>query len=137
MDPQSAYRQPYSLGWTRADMLLAVCDGIVQRLDLSAAAMRQGDRMTALRLLTRAELLVCELVSGVDPAYPNAAAFLRLYEITSRAISAATPEQTEVALRIVRTLRATVAGFHDEASRLEREGTLPPIGTAHIVHTTA
>jgi flagellar protein FliS len=137
MDPQSAYRQQYSPGWTRADMLLALFDGAIQRLELAADALRSGDRMTALRLLTRAELLVCELASGVDPAYVHAANFLRLYGEASNAISAATSEQIDVALTILRGMRTSVAGLRDEAARLEREGLLPPAGSASLVHTTA
>jgi flagellar protein FliS len=137
MDPYSTYKQGYSPGWTRADMLMALFDGAIERLELAASALRQGDRMTALRLLTRAELLICELASGVDPAYVHAAVFLRLYGLASTAISAATIEQTEAALRILRTLREGIAPIRDEAARLEREGVLPPAGSVHLVHITA
>jgi flagellin-specific chaperone FliS len=137
MDPQNAYRQPYSPGWTRADMLLALYDGTIERLELAAAALRGGDRLTALRLLTRAELLVCELVMGVDPGYAHAATIMRFYGLASQAIGAATLEQTEKALGIFRALRVGIAAIHDEAARLEREGLIPPAGATRLVHATA
>jgi flagellar secretion chaperone FliS len=137
MDPYFAYRQPYSPGWTRADMLLALFDGAIERLELAAGALKRGERITALRLLTRAELLVCELASGVDPDYDYATDFSRLYTIVSSAISTATAEQTEIAVHALRTMRSMIAGIRDEAARLEREGTLPPAGAANLVHATA
>jgi flagellin-specific chaperone FliS len=137
MDPQNAYRQAYSPGWTRADMLVALFVGAIERLELAAAAMKEGERMTALRLLTRAELIVCQLVAGINPDYEHAATFFRLYGQVSQAISAATLEQTEVALAILRAVNASIHAMRDEAARLEKEGLLPPLGTMSIVHTTA
>jgi flagellin-specific chaperone FliS len=118
-------------------MLLALFDGANERLELAIAALRRGERITALRLLTRAELLVCELASGVDPSYERAAEFLRMYNLASAAISAATIEQAEVALQILRSMRSVIASIREEAARLEREGLLPAAGAANIVHTTA
>lgn len=137
MNPSSVYRQERSRGWTRADMLLALLDGGVERLESGAEALRRGDRMTAVRLLTRAELIVCELAAGVDPDYAHAPHFLRLYGLASRAIAATTLEETEAALQILRTVRDTVAGLRDEAVRLEREGTLPPADAVRLVLATA
>jgi flagellar protein FliS len=137
MNPRSAYRQSYSPGWTRADMLLALFDGAIERLEMAATTLRHGDRMTTVRLLTRAQTIVCELAGGVDPDYVHAAAYLRMYGLASRAIAAATVEQTEAALHILRILREAIARLRDEAVRLEREGTLPPAGTTHLVYATA
>jgi flagellin-specific chaperone FliS len=137
MEPCNAYRQSYSPGWTRADMLMALFDGTILRLELALESLRRNDRPTALRLLTRAEVLVCELSSGIAPDYVHAAAFQRMYGMASAAISAVTVEQTEVALRILRTLREAVAGMRDEAALLEVQGELPPAAAACLVHVTA
>jgi flagellar secretion chaperone FliS len=137
MDPREAYRQTYSSGWNRADMLLALLDGACERLELAAAALGGNDRLTALRLLTRAELIVCALAGGIDPAYELAPRVLRLYGLASQAISAATAEQTDVALRILRALREGVERNRDEAVRLEREGVVPPLRDPRLVHATA
>jgi flagellin-specific chaperone FliS len=137
MDPRDVYRQPYSPGWTRADMLLALFDGAIERLDLASAAFRCGDRMAAVRLLTRAEMIVFELVSGVDREYVHAAEFLRLYGIVSRAIGAVTLEHTEGAVRLLRAMRGGLATLREEAVRLEREGLLPCAAATHIEQATA
>ncbi len=137
MDPLDAYRQQYSPGWTRVDMLLALFDGAVERLESAAEALRRGDRPAALPLLTRAQLIVCELAGGVDPGYPDAATFLSLYEFATSAIAEATPERVGGALRVLRTLREAFANVREEAARLEREGVLPPAGATRLVHTTA
>jgi flagellar secretion chaperone FliS len=133
MNPLNAYRQTYSPGWTRADMLLALFDGAIERLELAIEALRGDKRSEALRLLTRARLLVCELAGGVDPDYAHAATFLRLYGLASRSISAATLAETEAALRLLRTMRQSVAGFRDEAVRLERDGVVSPAGAGRLV----
>jgi flagellar protein FliS len=137
MDPRDAYRLQYSPGWTRVDMLLALFDGSIERQEMVTASLLRGDRMTALRLLTRAELLVCELAAGVDLDYAYADEFLRLYGIISGAITAATLTDTTGAPGLLRVMREGLATFRDEAARLERDGVLPPSAATHIESTTA
>jgi flagellin-specific chaperone FliS len=137
MNPAVAYRQPYSPGWTRVDMLLALYDGAIERLELAASSLRSGDRMTAVRLLTRAATIVAELVGGVDPHYVHAQEFLHLYGVVSTGISRVTLADTEGSLSLLRAMRDGLADCRGEASRLEREGVLPPAGTSHITGTTA
>jgi flagellin-specific chaperone FliS len=137
MNPYNAYRESYSRGWTRVDMLLALFDGAIERLEMAAASCRDGDRMATTRLLTRAGLIVCELAAGVEPNYVHAKDFLRMYGLASRAIAANTPEGTDAALRVLRAMRGSVAALRDEASRLEHEGALPPAGATRLVELTA
>lgn len=137
MNPRNAYKQTYSPGWTRVDMVLALLDGALERLELAATALRGGDGMTGTRLLTRAHLLVCELAGGVDPNYVHAAAFLRMYGLASRAIAENTPEGADTAARVLRAVRESVSGLRQEATQLEREGALPPAGATRLVHVTA
>jgi flagellin-specific chaperone FliS len=118
-------------------MLMALFDGGIERLELAADAFRREDRMTALRMLTRAEVIVCELAGGVDPSYVHAAAILRLYNLASRAISASTLAETEAALRILRTLRGGIARIREDAVQLELRGELPPVRAESIVSTIA
>jgi flagellar secretion chaperone FliS len=136
MEPRDAYRQQYSPGWTRVDMLLAMFDGAIERLEMAAASLRQGDRVTALRLLTRAEVIVCELAAGVDLDYAHAREFLRLYGIVSRAIALATLADTVGALGILRAMREGLSDLREEASRLERDGVLPPAAATHLSQTS-
>jgi flagellin-specific chaperone FliS len=137
MNPRNAYQQTYSSGWTRADMLLALFEGACQRLELAATALRRNDQMSAARLLTRAELIVYALAGSVDPDYGLADQVRRLYSLATQAITAVTPEGTETALRILRSLREGVERNRDEAVRLEREGVLPPLRDPRLVHAMA
>ncbi len=132
MDPRTAYREQYSPGWTRVDMLLALYDGAIARLEEAEAALWRGDRKAALPLLNRAQLIVCELAAGVDLNYPLAGNFLHLFGFAGRAISATTAEHVGEALRVLRTLREGFAKVRDEAARLEREGRIPPDGSGHL-----
>jgi len=137
MNPRDAYRQSYSPGWTRVDMLLALFDGALERLEMAAASIRAGDHATGTRLLTRAQLIVCELAGGIDPHYAHATEFGRMYGLASRAIAENTPEGAEAAARVLRAMRQTVAPLREEAARLEREGALPSAGATRLVHLTA
>src|ERR1700722_7195980 len=137
MNPRAAYQQTYSSGWTRADMLLALFEGACQRLELAAPARRRDDRLTAVRRLARAELIVFALAGAVDPNYKLADQVQRLYGLATQAITEVTLEGTETALRILRSLREGVERTRDEAVRLEREGALPSLRDPRLVHALA
>jgi flagellin-specific chaperone FliS len=118
-------------------MLLALFDGAIERLEMAAASLHRGDRMTALRLLSRAQIIVCELAAGVDLHYAHAREFLHLYGVVATGIAAATNKDTEGCLRVLRTMRASFSSLRDEAIRLEREGILPPATGTLLAQTTA
>ena len=67
MTPHRAFgQQQGTAGWTRIDMLLALYDGLIDRLERAAAALGADDASAAGPLLMRAPTTVMELVAGVN-----------------------------------------------------------------------
>ena len=59
------YRQDEPTGWTRIDLLLALYDKALERLDRAEQALRANDTATALPQLAKTQLIVTELAAGV------------------------------------------------------------------------
>jgi flagellar protein FliS len=138
MNPYLAYQNNQNPAWTRIDMLLALYDGAVERLEAAVAALREGDAVNAGPLLERAMAIVAELAAGLDFRHGELPLnLLRLYEFAVHCISLRTLEKTEAALHVLRELRKGMLGIHDEAVQLERDGLVPPVKTTHSMELLA
>jgi flagellin-specific chaperone FliS len=127
MNPYRAYQGRAYSNWLRIDLLLALYDGAIERLEAAVAALRKQDRASAAPLLARARLIVAGLISGVDPSQGELAVqFLRLYEFVNRGLEAGSVKGLEGALRVLRTLREGLRAIRPEAVELERQGHIPP-----------
>jgi flagellar biosynthetic protein FliS len=140
MNPYLAYRRnDEPAGWTRIDMLLALYDGALTRLDRAEAALKAGEAGTAAGFLSRAQLIISSLASDVRPdVNPEAGAnMLRLYEYAVNELRRATVESVGNVRKVLRTLRAGFEAVRAEANELERTGRLPAAAEARAVHVTA
>jgi len=127
MNPYHAYQQQAYSSWLRIDMLLALYDGTIAKLEAAHAALVRKDAREARKLLDRGRLMLAGLVSAVDPSRGELATqFLRLYEFANHAIGAADPRSVAGALKVLRTLREGLEGIRPEAAELERRGQIPP-----------
>src|SRR5947209_4657151 len=126
-NPYRAYQERSGTEWTRIDMLLALYDGAVERLEAAALAMHSGQDAVAVPLLARAQLLVCDLAAGVDPNAAGSDNFLRLFEFVVHAIRCRSGEKVEAALNVLRTLREGFRTIRPEAVALENSGVIPPL----------
>ena len=126
-------------GWTRIDLLLALYDGALERLDKAEVALRDGNVSDALPLLTRVQLIVSAMASGVRPDVNEEMAtnMLRLYEYVSHELSQPRVEGIVNARKILRTLREGFEAIRDEANDLERSGRLPTADRLQMVLATA
>lgn len=133
------YRKDEPTGWTRMDLLLALYDKALERLDRAEVAIRAGDPATALPQLAKTQLIVTELASGVRvEVNPEANTnMLRLYEYVAHELVKATPEAIESARKVLRTLREGFEAVRAEANELERSGRLPSADQAQMVLATA
>ncbi|MBI3464983.1 MAG: flagellar protein FliS [Planctomycetes bacterium] len=130
------YREQQTIGWSRIDLLLALYDGVIDRLEQARHALARGDRTAAVPLLVRSQRIVLELVAGLDFRYRELSQNLhRLYLFVSHAISGNNPN-IDAALRVLNTLREGLEGIRREAIQLERSGTIPPIGEAAGLRAT-
>ena len=140
MTPYHRYRQAEpSAHWTRMDMLLALYDGALARLDKAAQALTNGDIPVATPYLSKAQLLVNELAAGVrvDVDEEMGTNVLRLYEFVVNEIR--TPRMANVrnAVKILTTLREGFEAVREEANRMERAGELTAADRLQMVLATA
>jgi flagellar secretion chaperone FliS len=139
MNPYRAYQQQQSLtGWSRIDMLLALYDGAIERLDKAIALLNQGQDKAAEPLLIRVQLIVGALVSGMaENGTETQANLYRLYEFVLHSIRTGGLDNLRAAKNTLSTLREGFQGIRAEAVHLERNGTIPPMDVLRNVHATA
>jgi flagellin-specific chaperone FliS len=139
MTPLRTYSQQQgAAGWTRIDMLLALYDGLIDRLRQAVTALEANDAGTAGPMLMRAQTLVMELLAGVNPEAgdPSSRDLLRLYDFIANAIAQGDRRQLESAIRVLVTLREGFQGIRAEAAQLERDGVIPPLHSPRSVLAT-
>jgi flagellar secretion chaperone FliS len=140
MNAYRAYRKnEQSTGWTRIDLLLAVYDKALLRLDQAEAALKAGHVAKAVPLISKAQLAVSTLAGGVRAGAGNEQGvnMLRLYEFVVRELSEPSFEKIESARQILKTLRQGFEAIRSEAIALERSGRLPSGDHLHVLHATA
>lgn len=140
MNPYLKYRQREEpTGWTRIDLLLALYDKALERLDRAEAALKAGQTTVATGELAKTQLILTALVSGVRPEVnPDYAGnILRLYEYVSNQLRFVKYENIMNARKVLRTLREGFDAIRDEANRLERSGQIPAAEEIQMVLATA
>jgi flagellin-specific chaperone FliS len=124
---------------TRIDALLALFDKALERLDKAETALGGGDPATAVAQMTRAQLIVLALASGVrveiNPEVNTC--ILKLYEFTLQHLRHASAEGIASAREALRTLRSGFEKIRAEANELERSGQSPPLDRLQMVLATA
>jgi flagellar biosynthetic protein FliS len=138
MNALRAYQTNSAPACTRIDVLLALFEGAIERLQAAAAMMRQNNPFPAMSLLAKAQLIVAELASGVNPdAGEVSVNLLRLYEFVSYSITTRRPGQLDAAVRVLCSLKQGFDTIRDEAVELERKGAIPAVDVSHLVQMTA
>ena len=140
MNPYLAYRrQEETTGWSRIELLMALYDKALERLDRAAAALKAGDQATAIPQIAKTQLIVSELAAGVrlDGNEENGANILRLYEFVTNELRQPRIEGIANARKILATLREGFEVIRAEANELERSGRLPTAERLRMVHATA
>ena len=140
MNPYNAYRRSEEPpGWARMDLLLALYDKALERLDKAAAALTAGDGNAAIPLIAKTQLIVVELASGVrlDVDEERGTNMIRLYEYVGNELR--TPSEVGIAnaRAVLSTLREGFEAVRDEANHLERTGSLSAASNLRMVQATA
>jgi flagellar secretion chaperone FliS len=127
MNAYAKYRQSEPVvGMTRIEVLLALYDGALARLDKAAQALTNGDIPVATPYLAKTQLIVSELAAGVrlDVDEQMGVNMLRLYEFVVDAIKTPRLENVKSAISILTTVREGFEAIKDEANKLEKGGDL-------------
>jgi flagellar biosynthetic protein FliS len=140
MNPYQKYRrQEEVVSWTRADLLLALYDKALERLDRAEASLQAGDAVAATSQLAKAQLTVMALASGVNVEVnpENGTNMLRLYEFVVHELRTLNAPGIANARKVLRTLREGFEAIRDEANEMERRGQIPPVDQLQLVLATA
>jgi flagellar secretion chaperone FliS len=126
-------------GFTRIDLLLALYDKALERMDTAADALDRNDPATAIPQLSKTQLIVNELAAGVrvEVNPESNTNLLRLYEFVSHELAKATVPAIRGAQKLLRTLREGFEAVRAEANELERSGQLAKADQLQMVLTTA
>src|SRR5262245_12280054 len=134
MKPCESYQHHTAAGWTRIEVLLALYDGAIARIELAIDALARRDKSLATPLLLRTQRIVAELMAGLDLNYGDVPRNLhRLYGFVLRSLEIGTDVQLSAALEVMCTLREGLDGIRAEANALERSGAVPALDFHRIV----
>ena len=140
MNAYRRYQKPEpQSGWTRIDLLLALYDKALERLDKAEAALRAGDLGTAVPELSKTQTIIIALAGGVrvevNPEMNTN--ILRLYEFAVDALRQPTVAAIGNVRTVLRTLREGFETIRAEANELERAGQLGSADRAQLVLASA
>ena len=137
MNPLRAYAQHQTRTHSsRIDLLLALYDGAIERLEKAIFALRNGDQSAALPLLARAQAIVLELSAGInlEAEDPSSVNLMRLYEFFAHAIAQRQVAGLESVIKAMATLREGFRAIRAEAIQLEHGGAIPSAdGPRHVL----
>jgi flagellar protein FliS len=138
MQGYAAYKQARDLPMTRIDLILALYRKALDHLARARAALADRSPAEALPHLTRTQLIVVAIASGL-PAHKDEAAtnFLRLYEFVAHQMALGTLDSVDAAARVLSTLLKGFENVREQALSLESQGAIPPLDRDHMVSVTA
>jgi flagellin-specific chaperone FliS len=133
MNATQAYRQNQNVGMSRVDLILALYDGVIERLEKARVALA-SDPDKARELLAQCQVVIGAIaggvVSGADQVAGN---FLRLYEYVVHCLHDGGDGRIQDALAVLRILRQGFQQARTQALELERQGQIPPLDQTHLV----
>ena len=139
MNPIQKYRNAEPQSWTRMDLLLALYDAALSRLDKASQALTNGDIPVAVPYISKSQIIVNELAAGVrmdvDPEMGTN--LLRLYEYVVHELKTPKLQNVRNAVKVLNILREGFEAVREEGNRLERSGLLGLSGRSQLVLTKA
>ena len=131
------YQQQSTECWPRVDMLLALFDELIRKLEKAREAFSTHESDTAQKLIQRCQLVIGGLISGVIPDSGELASnCLRTYEFALFSLEKATLSGIEDALRSLKPLWEGFQKIREEAIQLERNGEIPVIENSNTLEVT-
>ena len=140
MNPyQKLRRQDEFANWTRMDLLLALFDKAIERMDRAETLLRAGNTATALPEIAKTQLIINQLAAGVkiDVNPELNVNILRLYEFATTELSHGNLAGIDNARKIIKTLREGFEGIRAEANEMERTGKILPLNELKMVVASA
>lgn len=133
MRRRDAYQQSIP-NWTRAEMLLAAFDGVIQRLRDAQDLLAKDQHVKAQALLLRAQRIVLELYSGLDLRHGEVPENMRkLYLFVLHCIGFGETLNLSAALDVLGIIRDGLEHIREAADELERRGEVPHAPSERLV----
>lgn len=138
LDVYTQHQAQSSTAWPRVDMVLALYEESIRKLELAAKAMEQGQVETSNLLIGKVQLMIQGLASGVLPDGSELTTnMLRLHEFVLHSLSSGTVTGINDALRVLRPLAEAFQGIREEAIILERLGEIPVLANGASLEVSA
>jgi flagellar protein FliS len=128
MNQYAQYQRLSMTSSPRIDLLLALYDGAIERIEKAAQLIESGRTEESLPLRVQAQLIVQELAAGVvvDVNPELNTNILRLYEYVAFRLAEGESSGLRSAVKVLSNLREGFRGIRSEAIEMERRGELPP-----------
>lgn len=127
-NPYDVYRDQRQTSWTRVDMVLALYDEALKRIDESTQALDRDDQIDARKQCLRIIQVIACLRSGVDPdAGKLPENLLRLFNFVDQCATSGKRADLDAARNVLVPIRDSFEEIRNTAAALEREGTIPAL----------
>lgn len=125
-NPYDVYRSQQQSSWTRVDMVVALYDEALSRIDQSTQALGRDDQIEARKQCLRIIQVIACLRSGVDPdAGKLPKNILRLYNFIDLCVTSGKLADLDAARNVLKPIRDSFQEIRDAAAALEHEGAIP------------
>ncbi len=122
-------------GWTRVDMLIALYDRTISAIELAQQAKGQGDNAQMAAHLIQVNRFILALHSGLDIDNSELAGNIaRLLNFVAYRLE---QQNFGEAIRFLTKLQATFEEIREEATKLEKDGKIPPLMSTAGLNTVA
>ena len=122
-------------GWTRVDMLIALYDRTISAIELAQQAKGQGDNAQMAAHLIQVNRFILALYSGLDIDNSELAGNVaRLLNFVAYRLE---QQKFGEAIRFLTKLQATFEEIREEATKLEKDGKIPPLMSTAGLNTVA
>ncbi|MFK7765595.1 MAG: flagellar protein FliS [Mariniblastus sp.] len=122
-------------GWTRADMLVALYEQTISRVQLAKQAKESGDTSQFASNMIEVNRFILALHSGLD--YNNCEVAQNVARLLNFVAFRLEEQDFDEAIVFLSKLRATFEQIREEGSELEKSGEIPPLVSSGGVNTVA
>ena len=133
------YRKKYQASaisqWNRIEMLLALYNGVIEKLNDTRNAVERGDRAAEVNSKARAATILTAIESGLDDtqAAEITSRVRQLCEYVRQCMLDGDQGSLASAILVLSNLRDGFEGIREEATQMEQSGEIPPLEPTNIV----
>lgn len=133
---QNAYQNSAASQWNRIEMLLALYNEVIAKLEEVKVANTSGDQATEVHGKVRATAILVAIESGLEDSHaPEITSRIRqLCEYVRQCMLDGDQGSLSTAILVLSNLRDGFEGIREEATELEASGVIPPLQQTGMVN---